>query len=47
MDIHELADREAESIEADESLTDEEKRRHLRELGEELHEAEREQENPY
>ncbi len=42
MDIHERANQEADNIEADESLTDEEKRRYLRDLGEQLYEAERE-----
>jgi len=42
MDIHELANREADRIEADESLTDKEKSRYLRDLGEELYEAEHE-----
>ncbi len=40
MDIHELANQEADRIEADETLTDKEKARYLRELGEELYEAE-------
>ena len=42
MDIHELANREADRIEADESLTDEERARYLRDLGEQLYEAEHE-----
>ena len=42
MDLQELANQEADRIEADESLSDAEKRRYLRELGEELPEAERE-----
>ena len=40
MDIQELANQEADRIEADETLTDDEKRRFLRDLGEELSEAE-------
>ena len=43
VDIHDLANREADRIEADESLTDKEKARYLRDLAEELYEAEHEQ----
>ena len=41
MDIRGLANKEADRIEADEFLTDKEKRRYLRELNDELYEAER------
>ena len=40
MEYQELANQEADRIEADETLTDDEKRRYLRDLGEELYEAE-------
>lgn len=40
MDPRDLANREADRIEADESLTDDEKRRYLRDLGEQLDEIE-------
>ncbi len=38
--LQDLANREADAIESDESLTDDEKRRYLRDLGEQLAEAE-------
>lgn len=41
MNIYELANQEAERIEADESLTDNEKTRYLKDLGEQLAEHER------
>ncbi len=41
MGLRDLANDEADRIEADESLTDEEKRRYLRDLAEQLDEAER------
>ena len=41
--LQDLANDEADRIENDDSLTDEEKRRYLRELGEELYEAEQKQ----
>ncbi len=43
MDLRDLANREADAIEADETLTDEEKARYLRDLGEQLDEAEQEE----
>lgn len=46
MNIHDLANQEADRIEADETLTDEEKKRYLRDLGEELYEAEHEHDYP-
>ncbi len=41
-ELHDLANQEADSIEADETLTDQEKARYLRNLGDELYEAEQE-----
>lgn len=40
MDYRELANREAEKIENDDTLTDREKAEYLHELGEQLYEAE-------
>ena len=41
MSLRDLANAEADSIENDDGLTDDEKRRYLRDLGEELGESER------
>ncbi len=40
MDIHELANQEADKIEADETLTDKERARYLRDISEQLREYE-------
>ena len=45
MNMRDLANEEADRIEADETLTDEEKRRYLKELGEQLDEFEQEEEH--
>lgn len=47
MDPRDLANKEADRIEADETLTDDEKRRYLRDLGEELDDIERNQSHSY
>ena len=40
MSLRDLANQEADRIEADETLTDDEKKQYLRDLGEQLDEAE-------
>ena len=47
MSLRDMANDEAERIENDDSLTDDEKRRYLRDLGEELGEAERDRSHSY